>query len=61
MKSIYYISLIIGVVSLTLSGCVEAPIAKTNCWATAASTVTTSTKGTMPNPVAHGLPVVPCR
>ena len=45
MKSIYYITLIIGFGFLPLAGCTGVPIAKTNCWATAGSTVTTSTKG----------------
>ena len=46
MKSIYYITLIIGLGSSGLAGCTGVPITKTNCWATAGSTVTTSPKGT---------------
>jgi hypothetical protein len=43
------------------------PIAKTNCWATAGSTVTTSTKGASPDAGlvsrgnTSGLDVIPCR
>lgn len=61
MKSIHYIIFIIGVATLTLSGCAEVPIAKTNCWATATSTVTASTMGTIPDASARGLPTAPCR
>ena len=49
MKSIYYITLLIGFGCFGLAGCAEVPIAKTNCWATAGSTVTTSTKGASPD------------
>lgn len=35
MKSICYINLIIGLGCLGLTGCAEAPIAKTNCWVAA--------------------------
>ncbi len=75
MKSIHYITLIMRVrfwavmmgVSLGLAACTGVPIAKTNCWATAGSTVTTSTKGASPdaglvsrsNP--SSLDVIPCR
>lgn len=45
MKSMYYITIIIGLGFLGLSGCAEAPIAKTNCWATAPQT-TMSSMGT---------------
>lgn len=67
MKSIYYITLIIGVGCSGLAGCAEVPIAKTNCWATAGSTVATSTKGKGPDEglVARAevstVDVVPCR
>ena len=67
MKSIYYITLIIGLGCLPLAGCTGVPIAKTNCWATAGSTVTTSTKGASPDAglVSRGntssLDVIPCR
>ena len=75
MKSIYYITLIIrhrfwGVMmaaSVCLSGCTGVPIAKTNCWASAGSTVTTSTMGASPDAglVSRGntsrLDVIPCR
>lgn len=44
MKSICYINLIIGLGLLGLSGCAEAPIAKTNCWLTAAQ-ANASSKG----------------
>lgn len=49
-----------------LAGCGEAPIAKTNCWASAGTTVTSSTKGASPDAgvVARaetsGLDVIPC-
>jgi hypothetical protein len=67
MKSIYYITIIIGLGCSGLAGCAEVPIAKTNCWATAGSTVTTSTKGASPDAslVSHGntspVDVIPCR
>ena len=67
MKSIYYITLIIGLGFLPLAGCTGVPIAKTNCWATAGSTVTTSTMGASPDAglVSRGntsvLDVIPCR
>ena len=67
MKSMHYITLIIGLGFLPLAGCTGVPIAKTNCWATAGSTVTTSTKGASPDAglVSRGntssLDVIPCR
>jgi hypothetical protein len=67
MKSIYYITLIIGLGFLPLAGCTGVPIAKTNCWATAGSNVTTSTKGASPDvglvsrSNTSGLDVIPCR
>ena len=67
MKSIYYITLLIGVGCSGLAGCAEVPIAKTNCWTTAGSTVTTSTKGASPDAglVSRGntspVDVIPCR
>ena len=67
MKSIYYITLLIGFGCFGLAGCAEVPIAKTNCWATAGSTVTTSTKGASPDAglVSRGntspVDVIPCR
>ena len=66
MKSVYYITLIIGVGCSGLAGCAEVPIAKTNCWTTAGSTVTTSTKGASPDAGLvsrgnmSGLDVIPC-
>lgn len=66
MRSISYITLIIGLGFLPLAGCTGVPIAKTNCWATAGSTVTTSTKGASPDAglVSRGntssLDVIPC-
>ena len=66
MKSIYYILSIIGVGCSGLAGCAEVPIAKTNCWTTAGSTVTTSTKGASPDAGLvsrgnmSGLDVIPC-
>jgi hypothetical protein len=66
MKSPYYITLIIGLGFSPLAGCTGVPIAKTNCWATAGSTVTTSTKGASPDAghVSRGntssLDVIPC-
>lgn len=67
MKSIYYITLLIGAGCSGLAGCAEVPITKTNCWATAGSTVTTSTKGASPDAglVSRGntspVDVIPCR
>ena len=67
MKSIYYITLLIGVGCSGLAGCAEVPIAKTNCWTTAGSTVTTSTMGASADAglVSRGntssLDVIPCR
>jgi hypothetical protein len=67
MKSVYYITLIIGLGFLPLAGCTGVPIAKTNCWAIAASTVTTSTMGTsassgiVSRAVTPVLDVIPCR
>lgn len=43
MKSICYINLIIGLGLVALSGCAEAPIAKTNCWVAATQTTASST------------------
>jgi hypothetical protein len=66
MKSIYNITLIIGLGFLPIAGCTGVPIAKTNCWATAGSTVTTSTKGASPDAGlvsrgnTSGLDVIPC-
>jgi hypothetical protein len=34
---------------MTLAGCAETPITKTNCWANAGATVTASTKGQSPD------------
>ena len=48
MRSIYYITLIIGLGCSGLAGCAGAPITKTNCWANAGPTLTTSTKGEGP-------------
>ena len=67
MKSIYYITLLIGFGCFGLAGCAEVPIAKTNCWATAGSTVTTSTKGASPDAglvsraASSPVDVIPCR
>ena len=67
MKSTYYITLLIGLGCSGLAGCAEVPITKTNCWATAGSTVTTSTKGASPDAglVSRGntspVDVIPCR
>ena len=66
MKSIYYITLIIGLGCSGLAACTGVPIAKTNCWATAGSNVTTSTMGASPDAglVSRGntsvLDVIPC-
>jgi hypothetical protein len=66
MKSVYYITLIIGLGCSGLAACTGVPIAKTNCWATAGSTVTTSTKGASPDAGlvsrgnTSGLDVIPC-
>ena len=66
MKSIVYITLIIGLGCSELTGCTGVPIAKTNCWAIAGSTVTTSTKGASPDAGLvsrgniSGLDVIPC-
>jgi hypothetical protein len=67
MKSIYYITLIIGLGCSGLAGCTGVPITKTNCWATAGSTVTTSTMGTsadaglVARAATTNLDVIPCR
>jgi hypothetical protein len=75
MKSVYYITIImrhrfaavLTVASVSLAGCSGVPIAKTNCWASAGSTVTTSTKGASPDAGlvsranTPGLDVIPCR
>ena len=67
MRSIYYIFYIIGLGCSGLAGCTGVPITKTNCWATAGSTVTTSTKGASPDAGlasrgnTPGLDVIPCR
>ena len=67
MQSINYITIIIGLGCSGLAGCAEVPITKTNCWATAGSTVTTSTKGASPDAglVSRGntspVDVIPCR
>ena len=66
MRSIYYIIFIIGIGCSGLSGCTGVPITKTNCWATASSTVTTSTKGASPDAGlvsrrnTSSLDVIPC-
>lgn len=66
MKSIIYITYLIGFCSLALAGCTEAPIARTNCWSTAGSTVTASTKDASPEHLRGsdfgkpGLDVFPC-
>ena len=66
MKSVYYIIFIIGLGCSGLAGCTGVPITKTNCWATAGSTLTTSTKGASPDAglVSRGnassLDVIPC-
>ena len=67
MKSIYYITLLSGLGCAGLSGCAGAPITKTNCWANAGPTLTTSTKGASPDAglVSRGntspVDVIPCR
>ena len=67
MKSIYYITFIIGLGTMVLSGCARVPIAKTNCWGAATSTVTTSTMGkSAPSGVVSRadtpvLDVIPCQ
>jgi hypothetical protein len=66
MKSIYYIIFIIGLGCSGLAGCTGVPITKTNCWATAGSTLTTSTKGASPDAGlvsrrnTSSLDVIPC-
>ena len=74
MKSIYYItpimrhrfSVVMMVASVGLAGCAGVPIAKTNCWASAGSTVTASTMGkSAPSDVVSRaatpvLDVIPC-
>ena len=75
MKSEYYITLIMRFrflavmmgASLGLAACAGVPIAKTNCWATTGSTVTTSTMGASMDAglVSRGntssLDVIPCK
>ena len=66
MKSIYYITLLIRLGSMVLTGFAEAPIAKTNCWSGAGTTGTPSTKGasenagTVSRAETSGLDVIPC-
>lgn len=66
MNTKYYITFLIGLGSMALTGCAEAPIAKTNCWSGAGTTVTTSTKGASPDvgivsqAAPSGLNVIPC-
>jgi hypothetical protein len=57
MRSISYITLIIGLACLGLAGCAETPIAKTNCWASAGAKITPSSKGALPDP-GHVSPAV---
>ena len=58
---------IMTVASVSLAGCAGVPIAKTNCWATTGSSVTTSTKGASPDAGlvsrgnTSGLDVIPCQ
>lgn len=47
MKSILYITLIIGIPAILLSGCAEPRIARTNCWSTAPANASVSTKGSL--------------
>ena len=75
MKSVYYITLIMRcrfaaimtVASVTLAGCAGVPIAKTNCWASAGSTVTASTmgasalSGVVSRAATPVLDVIPCK
>jgi hypothetical protein len=67
MRSILYITLLIGMGCSGLTGCAEVPITKTNCWVTAGSTVTTSTKGAGPDAGlvsrtdTSPVDVIPCR
>lgn len=67
MKSICYITILIGLGSSGLAGCSGVPIAKTNCWASPGSTLTTSTKGTsadaglVSRAATSNLDVIPCR
>lgn len=66
MKSIYYINIIIGFSFFTLAGCADMPITKTNCWAKAGPTVTSSSKSARPDAVSgprvdtSSLDVIPC-
>jgi len=63
MRSIVYITLltrnalfVAGLIgTLAMAGCGHVPITKTNCWANAGTTVTTSTKGA--SPVALSAPI----
>ena len=75
MKSVYYITFIMRhrfvavmmAASVGLSGCAGVPIAKTNCWASAGSTVTASTMGTsapsgnVSRAATPVLDVIPCK
>ncbi len=67
MRSIFYITLIIGLGSYGLAGCAEVPIAKTNYWATTGPTVTTYPMAASPDAcrVSRGntspVDVIPCR
>lgn len=48
MKSIFYITKLLGLATLGLAGCAETPIARTNCWSAAGTPVATSTQGAAP-------------
>lgn len=60
MKSICYITMIIGIPALLLAGCTEPQVARTNCWSSAASTTTVSTMGSSPLLGNEG-DAAPCR
>ena len=67
MKSILYITILIGFGCSGLAGCAEVPITKTNCWVNAGPTLAISTKGEGPNAglVSRAdtspVNVIPCR
>jgi len=46
MNTTHYIILLIGVMSFGLAGCAGMPIAKTNCWSTAALYAPVVSQGT---------------
>ena len=67
MSSKFYMCLLTGAALAGLAGCSDVPIVRTNCWASAGTNTTISTKGSVPNAVqaslaqTSGRDAVPCR